>query len=180
MINEEDENPWCVSTLEDFLHFCCPECDVKDKSKELFLQHISKKHPKAKHFLTLWTSVKSELNPEFINEEIRNFDVNVDIKAEECHNEETILETNIDNNVDDWNNFGKNLFTCLHCQESFQNFNVLHEHMALVHDKPENKPQCDSCGKTFKTENGLEKHIKEIHQKKIEGSNVHEGLNQAE
>ena len=73
MIND---NPWGVSTLEDFLHFCCPECDVKDKSKELFLEHISKKHPKAKHFLTSWTSssIKSEINPAVIDEEIRNFD----------------------------------------------------------------------------------------------------------
>ena len=169
MLNEDD-NPWCVPTLEEFLHFCCPECDVKDKSKEAFLEHVSKKHPKATKFLTSWTSVKSELNPEFVNES-RNFE---DIK-EECH-EETIFETNGDN-IDEWdNNFGKNLFTCLHCKESFQNFDILHEHMTLVHDKPENRPQCDTCGKIFKNENGLKKHIKENHQKKNEG-NVHEGLN---
>ena len=29
--------------------------------------------------------------------------------------------------------------------------------MTLVHDKPENKPQCDTCGKIFKNENGLKK-----------------------
>ena len=94
MINGEDDNPWGVSTLEDFLHFCCPECDVKDKSKELFLEHISKKHPKAKHFLTSWTSssIKSEINPEVIDEEIRNFDDI--IKEEQCYNDETIFETN--------------------------------------------------------------------------------------
>ena len=32
-------NPWAVGNLEEFLYYCCPECNEKNQSKELFLQH---------------------------------------------------------------------------------------------------------------------------------------------
>ena len=32
-------NPWDVGKVEDFLYFCCPECDEKNQSKDLFIQH---------------------------------------------------------------------------------------------------------------------------------------------
>ena len=40
------KNPWDVGNLEDFLYYCCPECDVKvvherDQSRDLFLQHAT-------------------------------------------------------------------------------------------------------------------------------------------
>ena len=42
------ENPWNVDNLEEFLYFCCPECDLKESSKMNFLQHALEQHPKAK------------------------------------------------------------------------------------------------------------------------------------
>ena len=41
-------NPWEVNNLDQFLYFCCPECDEREKSKELFLQHALDQHPRAK------------------------------------------------------------------------------------------------------------------------------------
>ena len=41
-------NPWIVGRLEEFLYFCCPECDERNQSKELFLQHALTHHPLAK------------------------------------------------------------------------------------------------------------------------------------
>ncbi len=32
-------NPWAVESLEEYLHYCCPECDVKSESKDLFVSH---------------------------------------------------------------------------------------------------------------------------------------------
>ena len=32
-------NPWAVESLEEYLHYCCPECDVKCESKDLFVNH---------------------------------------------------------------------------------------------------------------------------------------------
>ena len=47
-MDTEEKNPWAVRNLKEFLYFCCPECDVKNQSEELFLQHALNEHPKAK------------------------------------------------------------------------------------------------------------------------------------
>ena len=41
-------NPWAVGSLDDFLHYCCPECDNKSQTKELFINHALINHPQAK------------------------------------------------------------------------------------------------------------------------------------
>ena len=32
-------NPWAVGHLEEFLYYCCPECDERNQSKALFVKH---------------------------------------------------------------------------------------------------------------------------------------------
>jgi len=64
---DQEKNPWKVSKVEDFLYFCCPECNVKDKSRDFFIQHALEHHPKAKD---IWE------NSEF-KEIIENVDSNV-------------------------------------------------------------------------------------------------------
>ena len=46
-----DMNPWAVENINEFLYFCCPECDERNQSKEYFIQHALEKHPKAKECL---------------------------------------------------------------------------------------------------------------------------------
>ena len=36
---DENFNPWIVNNLEEFLFFCCPECDTQSPSKALFINH---------------------------------------------------------------------------------------------------------------------------------------------
>ena len=47
-IDVEFENPWNVEDLDEFLYYCCPECDLRDQSKIQFLQHALEQHSKAK------------------------------------------------------------------------------------------------------------------------------------
>lgn len=55
------ENPWAVEDgLEHFLNYCCPECEMKSASRELFLQHAINQHPLVKECLHLLTGVKDE------------------------------------------------------------------------------------------------------------------------
>ena len=35
----KQENPWDVSNIEEFLYYCCPECDTKVKTTHAFLDH---------------------------------------------------------------------------------------------------------------------------------------------
>ena len=44
-------NPWTVSCLEDFLFYCCPECNQQNKEREIFLHHVLDQHPIAKEFI---------------------------------------------------------------------------------------------------------------------------------
>ena len=54
-----EENPWAVANLEDFLYFCCPECNDKSQSEETFLEHAFQNHPKSKDCLITFV-VKDE------------------------------------------------------------------------------------------------------------------------
>ena len=54
-------NPWANTHLEDFLYFCCPECNIKDQSKESFLKHALDKHPRAKMHILPDFEIKKEL-----------------------------------------------------------------------------------------------------------------------
>ncbi len=38
-------NPWSIEDLNEFLFFCCPQCDHRTKSKPHFLNHALVKHP---------------------------------------------------------------------------------------------------------------------------------------
>ena len=54
-------NPWSVKNLDEFLYYCCPECDVRNHSKELFLQHAFENHPDSKNCLPILIDVKKEI-----------------------------------------------------------------------------------------------------------------------
>ena len=50
-MTEKDEldlkhNPWSVTTIDEFLYFCCPECDNKTQSRALFINHAYLHHPR--------------------------------------------------------------------------------------------------------------------------------------
>ena len=44
-------NPWQVLTLDEFLFYCCPECDVKSDSKQEFVIHAVDQHPSSHEYL---------------------------------------------------------------------------------------------------------------------------------
>ena len=51
-MKSDTESIWSIVTdIEEFHFYCCPECNVKDHSKEIFVQHVLKEHPNAKQFL---------------------------------------------------------------------------------------------------------------------------------
>ena len=56
-IDEQEEvfklNPWAVEALEEFLYFCCPECNIKSTDKDAFVNHVWSNHPKVSN-LVFW------------------------------------------------------------------------------------------------------------------------------
>ena len=66
-MEEEDMkfNPWEVESLEDFLYFCCPECNEKSQSKDHFISHAWSTHPKVS-FFTSYSIVNGDLVAHFL------------------------------------------------------------------------------------------------------------------
>ena len=48
---DENFNPWVVTNLDEFLFFCCPECDSQSPNKALFINHALIEHPKAREII---------------------------------------------------------------------------------------------------------------------------------
>lgn len=42
------KSPWAVDNLDEYLFYCCPQCEHQSKSKPLFIDHAFKSHPEAK------------------------------------------------------------------------------------------------------------------------------------
>ena len=53
LCTKNEENPWMVEELEEFLYYCCPECDEKCRAKGPFLQHALCTHPNVRNANTL-------------------------------------------------------------------------------------------------------------------------------
>ena len=47
-------NPWNVENLDDFLQYCCPECEVKYVSKIQFVTHAVDEHPRSHEYLPIF------------------------------------------------------------------------------------------------------------------------------
>ena len=53
------ENPWSARNLDEFLYYCCPECDTKDQSKEVFIKHALDNHPNSREYVVR-AAIKNE------------------------------------------------------------------------------------------------------------------------
>ena len=80
----DSTSPWDVDNIEDFLHYCCPQCDVKNKSKSDFLLHAQYQHPDSTAYLCKY-HVKSEV--EIIDKE------NSGLEFNKCEQETVDLES---------------------------------------------------------------------------------------
>ena len=64
-IDDQEEglklNPWAVEALEEFLYFCCPECDIKSTDKDAFVNHVWSNHPKVSTYLAHCYFTRSNL-----------------------------------------------------------------------------------------------------------------------
>ena len=74
---EDYNNPWAINALEELLYFCCPECEVRDQSEELFIQHAIESHPRSKAFL-LPFKVKLEYKESISYSNSDDFDYDTD------------------------------------------------------------------------------------------------------
>ena len=185
----DEQNPWSVTNIEDFLYFCCPECDVKDQSKELFLKHALDQHPNSKAYLEYYLQIKKEKEENSTQAEkfqennhfIENYvapeclikeEYEVDIKEENLNSDENLnpeniidFEEMIEDDFDDefsttFKNFTKK--KCELCNKEFTTSPSYRRHIESVHEGV--RHQCDLCEKSFTQAAALNVHLRKNHK----------------
>ena len=169
------ENPWDVSSLEDFLYFCCPECSDKSQTKDLFIFHALENHPESKERIVA------------IDKDIENLIIEpksfaglleqADIKSEgedpiEDESDNLVSEDlpdydyDISENVekDSDKNCDPQTVQCYYCGTMHEKEAVV-EHQKQVHGRfysrmcgPPRPEQCSNCKATFQTTRALDLH----------------------
>ena len=188
-----NKNPWCVENLEEFLYFCCPECDERNQSKESFIEHAFEQHPNSKECLVSFQfkeefenlNQRQDLNSKEIPVEIYNVkqelieDENLEdlengyqMFQTEPENINNFLKCEISENISNDNSHGVHVKT-LHkgnTNESlFANENEQKETTKNnIHREETKNETCDLCGKTLKSSNHLKRHIKRVHNENSE------------
>ena len=76
VFKEEDKsvkqvNPWGIENLEEFLYYCCPECDEKYKDCQNFIDHAMHAHDSAEVSTLESSNIETE---EIIQEESKDED----------------------------------------------------------------------------------------------------------
>ena len=97
------ENPWDVPNLEEFLYYCCPECDsFKSKDSADFVKHALMFHEQAKHSLV---PVKHAI--ESVNIENIEVDVKPELPLEDLESYDEIEESEKDSKS--WKKYKKKI-----------------------------------------------------------------------
>ena len=134
-------HPWNVKNIEDFLFLCCPECEIKTKNVNHFIDHAIREHQSS------YEHVNDHVNN--VNQKVNNF--------------ETDEKVNKSPNCDNENDENKKVFTNITLDDSqSQIFIKLEE---TIHTNITNEPvedvktfRCDRCPKKFKIKYHLTKH----------------------
>ena len=188
-----EDDPWGVSKLEDFLHFCCPECDFKEITKEEFVKHALHKHPNAKTSLLSLIVKEEDINESNIiidkkdNNDVDDNINDIEIKHDIQENSEKLFHENLveyqikeeidqeevdedhyfedDFDYSHENNTDKK-YKCEFCEKSYTSTGALRYHLIHVHEgkKIETKKfKCKYCQKIYSGRSPLKYHISRCH-----------------
>ena len=168
-------NPWHVP-WDEFLYYCCPECDTKVKDYEHFYAHAIQYHEQAK--MAAGMSEQQSLQPQ-IKEEIMDYDFDPtetlkteledeDIDEEDDEDEEYDIVPKVKGTKYQVKE-KLSTFQCYFCSALFDSSADVKDHIEQVHhpDHPVNgfmygkelKYQCSECKLMHKTDENLKLHI---------------------
>ena len=179
-MNNQNENPWFVENLNEFKFFCCPECDERTQSKEIFLNHAVTEHPNSKEWLMKFqVKIEEIFQPidKIVTEcyvpmvKIEKSDINQTVTIARTfpilESKFDLLEPNLSYEEQDHNDLSEHFidekFKCTNCDKIFKNRKSLRRHFVVVHETNKNE-KCDECGKTFRTKSNLRQHIQCVHK----------------
>ena len=145
------ENPWNVGNIDEFLYFCCPECDLKDQSKTNFLQHALDQHPKANEYVNQLNSFM--------------------VKEEPYEDDPTSYGSPTDD-IDNDNSYGNDYdydSIDMKCEVKLEtkehgNYDNLTSEKSTNKSSSGGSKKCDQCDRVYKKTQQLRQHIERDHE----------------
>ena len=186
-------NPWKVMSLDEFLFYCCPECDDKTQDYTEFFNHAVLKHKSAQETLLGNSEVKPEPDP-YQDDDLEEFELPVDPPSDiktgtDDFHEESFESIDGDEesfeNIEDFTQYEgdesnkcakvklepisdeqamNSLNVCSYCNKNFGTRTRLINHMIAEHNTSHRQYVCDHCDSKFKTRNSLKLHINSKHE----------------
>ena len=148
-IKSQFGNPWEVSNIEDFLYYCCPECDLKTKDSQKFVKHAKNSHEKSQILL------KSEVTKSVT-------------KVSNSVTDVTKIVTEVSTNSVKLENFKNGeIFHCFICDTQNLDFDRLMEHIQFEH-RCQIPKKCDNCDEVFEDLHLYLEHLANMHSKFID------------
>ena len=85
---QKNTNPWHMTSISDFLYYCCAECNFKDKIEKNFIGHATSEHPKSREIFE---------NNQTFDEIISDNKLEENSNKDESTNEDMKSDTECDN-----------------------------------------------------------------------------------
>ena len=176
----EPFNPWKVEDIDQFLNYCCPECDAKQKTKSEFIIHAIDVHPNSRNYLPLFDFEEEKEQQEHIIDPKDNTNLLVLECIEDIDEDHKLIVEPPSKNSQDHLALLDQLVT------NFSDF-VAKEEIIEGHESSfepqkkkfkndpfvklesielflQSKMKCNDCGSFFVKEESLLEHKKQIHE----------------
>ena len=146
-------NPWKVMSLDEFLFYCCPECDEKSQDYTQFFNHAILMHDLAKETLGSDQVKLEKLDFDLSDENLENAGDEYEVSMNACEDFE--LEESLDPSD----------FIAKQSDENLSDNETKVELDSIKHENSNSEINvCEQCGKRFITMTKLRKHMKVVHK----------------
>ena len=178
--NPLQNNPWDVPNIQEFLFYNCPECDIRLKDGEKFVQHALNNHELSKFFLN--KPIEEILSPnceEILHQEREE-------NRKECpppmespvhfQDDEDLLIPAVKTELDPLTPV--EVCRCNICSMPFQTTFELEQHVKQFHQmqKKLHEIQCTYCSQSYPTTKEFNSHLKEFHSSVLQPEKDTESL----
>ena len=86
-------NPWAVANFNEYLYFCCPECDFQSKYQFNLVEHAKSEHLNFRKYRKTFKNVAYERTMVYLCESCLEYDVTKEIicdRDSKCQNAQVI------------------------------------------------------------------------------------------
>ena len=184
MKTESDSNDqWCVSSIDEFLLYCCPDCNLKEKNKEDFVKHALSQHPMSANYLGQ-ILIKEDLLEEYSVKEELFEDYSSELKNEivsDYGHTESLNDNNTDDLSEDYSVELKDELVSEYDHTEFLNDNNADDSYSNILPEPEinittyetitqivnegkKKWACNICHTFFTIKQSAKQHVLNIHK----------------